>query len=1080
MTFNYTDNNKHSKINSNLEQGDFCVRQLEQTASSFSICQSEYEGGQLKTTENNTQNQNEQSTIVPVKPEKYPGERISESTMFESILDILHDSGIPAIRSVDNRRPLSHAKLRRFVADFYIPVSGLSQSSRIGVLLAESPELAVCLVAVMASCCVVPINNTLTNTEVVSEVQFLNVGVVIVENSRKQDELMLRLLQAGVSVVLLKPDNGCCGLQQKTPVSRVSSSSSMYPEKSPPRQKSFMSFILPDIHTKTSVSHVSSSTTTSINFGSPITTRQRSIVSFLLPDTRKYSKPNETIMILRTSGTSGSKKTVSYTLKTLIVGAKCLAESWKLVAGTDINLNMMPLYHVGGIVRNLLAPIVSKSTVIITAGFDARTFWEILQNHSPTWYYAVPTMHMAILENAPLRPQPPSPTLCTNNARTSLRMIVNAGGGIPHSLAVKLRTRFYNCDVLPSYGMTECMPIASPPMGYALEKPGCSGVSVGPEIAIMSPIGKVLGAGEFGRIVIRGAPMFQGYENDDHANKEAFTTDGFFDTGDIGYMDDDNYLFITGRSKEIINRGGETISPVEIEDIVMQHPKVKSVLAFSVPHNTLQETIGVVIVTKEKQLRLGLSELQRFVSENLNFTKWPQLIVFMDELPKNQANKLLRIKLSERLAIGEISDTTPILNRIFEAECPRNNTSLETPIKCQSVTRISVKALQELLNDMPYKKDVFVFSETAENIAVLISGHPIMSKDLVRQYLEDKLHEYEIPQNIIVLPDIPKMLESSKIDVEACLVAFEDAMQEDLTQIESIILHLFVEVLGLAKVPRKTDDFFELGGSSLAVGKVLSLIRSRYGVKLKPIMLVRTRTATTFASAISENPEDSKRLIYGSQETLLNEFESSKNTKIGTTNSKSPTSVLALVVQLIPLLIIRPLRISCVYLLFAHYVCLLSDGIFRLFNEKETRGTFSGSVVIIFHLALALIMTGATFKIVDPIVVIFSKWIIIGKYKAGSYPLWGSYYLRWWIVDQIQLIFSQGIFLASESTRILYFRILGARIGWNVHIHPDTKISEFDLMNIYPDCIIVNSELRAFTMAPGLMILKPVILGIKE
>ncbi|KAG9518643.1 acetyl-CoA synthetase-like protein, partial [Aureobasidium melanogenum] len=222
---------------------------------------------------------------------------------------------------------------------------------------------------------------------------------------------------------------------------------------------------------------------------------------------------------------------------------------------------MMPLFHVGGIVRNLFAPIMAGGSTICCPAFDANLFWDVVEDLQPTWYYASPSMHSVILEEGRNRPS------ALENSK--MRLICNAAGGLLPSLACTLRDTF-KCIVLPSYGMTECMPISSPPLDYQLDRSGTSGVSVGPDMAILDGNDQKLPIHTVGRIAVRGAPVFGGYLKDnDVLDTSCFTADGWFDTGDMGYLDADGYLYVTGRSKEVINRGGELISPFEIEEAVV-------------------------------------------------------------------------------------------------------------------------------------------------------------------------------------------------------------------------------------------------------------------------------------------------------------------------------------------------------------------------------------------------------------------------------------------------------------------------------------------------------------------------------
>lgn len=282
-------------------------------------------------------------------------------------------------------------------------------------------------------------------------------------------------------------------------------------------------------------------------------------------------------LVLHTSGTSGKKKVVPYSVETLVIGAALVIASWELKED-DIGLNMMPLFHVGGIVRNLLAPILSGGATIPCKAFDAAQFWELAEDNGATWYYAAPTMHHMILEEGKSRRE---------NSH-NIRMICNAAGGLLPALAKDLQYRFAGATVLPSYGMTECMPIASPPSDYTLDRPGTSGKIVGPELQISDGSGAPLPAGTVGYICVKGPPCFTGYEGNREATEESMFPGGWFNTGDMGYLDNDGYLFITGRSKEVINRGGEIISPFEIEQAIIQHPGIKETIAFSVHHDVLQ------------------------------------------------------------------------------------------------------------------------------------------------------------------------------------------------------------------------------------------------------------------------------------------------------------------------------------------------------------------------------------------------------------------------------------------------------------------------------------------------------------
>ena len=190
------------------------------------------------------------------------------------------------------------------------------------------------------------------------------------------------------------------------------------------------------------------------------------------------TQPNsleDNVLLLFTSGTTGNKRIVPYKLESIITGGTLIATSWKL-SPSDVCLNMMPLYHVGGILRQVVAPLLSGGCVICAECFDPFLFWELLAEARFTWYYAAPTMHHVILQSKPTEKS-------LQVAAQNLRFLANAAGGLSPSLATKLANTFPRANVLPSYGSTECMPITSPPANYSLEKPGKKKRRSGPQAA---------------------------------------------------------------------------------------------------------------------------------------------------------------------------------------------------------------------------------------------------------------------------------------------------------------------------------------------------------------------------------------------------------------------------------------------------------------------------------------------------------------------------------------------------------------------------------------------------------------------
>ena len=352
------------------------------------------------------------------------------------------------------------------------------------------------------------------------------------------------------------------------------------------------------------------------------------------------SQPSDIALALHTSGTTSRPKLVPLTLDNITTSAGNIAQSLSLTED-DIGLNIMPLFHIHGLIASLLSSISAGAHVVCTPGFNALRYFHWLDAHHPTWYTAVPTMHQAILGRASRNQQ------IVDAAR--LRFARSSSSSLPPPVMSELEALF-GCPVIEAYGMTEAAhQMASNPLPPAERKAGTVGQAAGPDIAIMDEAGTLLDQGESGEIVIRGRNVFNGYVNNPSANAEAFS-DGWFRTGDLGVLDPDGYLTISGRLKEIINRGGEKIAPREVDDVIQQHPSVDQVVTFALPHDKLGETVAAVIVAKEGATP-DIAEIKSFASERLAPFKVPSTIILRDEIPKGATGKLQRIGLADKLGL---------------------------------------------------------------------------------------------------------------------------------------------------------------------------------------------------------------------------------------------------------------------------------------------------------------------------------------------------------------------------------------------------------------------------------------------
>jgi oxalate---CoA ligase len=345
-------------------------------------------------------------------------------------------------------------------------------------------------------------------------------------------------------------------------------------------------------------------------------------------------------LILHTSGTTSRPKIVPLSHSNVAASAKNIATALNLAAD-DRALNIMPLFHIHGLIAGVLAPLSRGGSIFCTPGFNALRFFHAMDEAAPTWYTGVPTMHQAILSRA------------KNNseiiARHRLRFIRSSSSSLPPQVLSELEATF-EAPVVEAYGMTEAAhQMASNPIG-GVRKPGTVGLAAGPEVAIMDIEGNLLDIGEVGEIVIRGANVTGGYENNAKANGEAFTN-GWFRTGDQGTIDAEGYITITGRLKEIINRGGEKVSPREIDEVLMDHPAVLQAVTFSVPHDKLGEDVAAAVVLREGQ-QATERELRHFVIARVASFKVPRKILLMPEIPKGATGKLQRIGLAQKLGLA--------------------------------------------------------------------------------------------------------------------------------------------------------------------------------------------------------------------------------------------------------------------------------------------------------------------------------------------------------------------------------------------------------------------------------------------
>jgi oxalate---CoA ligase len=485
--------------------------------------------------------------------------------------------------SAPGRPGLSYADLRALVERTLSALNalGIGRNDRLAIVLANGPEMATCFISAACGVATAPLNPSYRADEFEFYLSDLHAKALVVEHDSQSPAIAVAQ-KLGVRIL--------------------------------------------DLHAGAAAGD--------------FTLRPRDSDASVAASSPGLAQPDDVSMVLHTSGTTSRPKIVPLSQRNLCASATHIARTLQFEP-TDCGLNIMPLFHIHGLIAGVLAPLAAGSQVFCTPGFNALKFFGWMEEAKPTWYTAVPTMHQAIVGRA------------SKNAevikRYPLRFVRSSSSSMPPQVIREIEAAF-NAPLIESYGMTEAThQMASNPLPPAVRKPGSVGIAAGPEIAILSEDGVVLPQGAVGEIAIRGPNVTAGYESNAKANAEAFVG-GWFRTGDQGTMDADGYLSLTGRLKEIINRGGEKISPREVDEILMDHTAVAQVVCFGMPHPKLGEEVAAVVVLREGAAATE-RELQDFVSQRAAEFKVPKKILFMDEIPKGATGKLQRIGLAAKLGL---------------------------------------------------------------------------------------------------------------------------------------------------------------------------------------------------------------------------------------------------------------------------------------------------------------------------------------------------------------------------------------------------------------------------------------------
>ncbi|KAL2062957.1 hypothetical protein VTL71DRAFT_6029 [Oculimacula yallundae] len=368
-------------------------------------------------------------------------------------------------------------------------------------------------------------------------------------------------------------------------------------------------------------------------------------------------------LVLHTSGTTGRPKAVPLTHKNLCRTMSNISATYKLTV-IDRTFLVMPLFHVHGLLAGFLAPIGSGGSIIMPPRFSASEFWIDFEAFKANWYTAVPTMHQILLRNTLPEPMP------------IIRFIRSCSSPLAPAVLKQMEVLF-NAPVLEAYAMTEAAhQMTSNPLPPATHKAGSVGVAQGLSLRIMDDDGKSLPQGKIGEVCVLGSNVTPGYLGEGIASP--FTSAGYLRTGDQGYLDEEGYLFLTGRIKELINKGGEKISPIEIDNLLAQHPKVFEAVSFAIDDELYGQNVGVAIALREGT-DLSEEELLAWFGQRAAKYKVPKKVFFTTKIPKTATGKVQRRLVAKEMAesgrseVGEVASSDAGL---IKEEKPRGSANI--------------------------------------------------------------------------------------------------------------------------------------------------------------------------------------------------------------------------------------------------------------------------------------------------------------------------------------------------------------------------------------------------------------------
>ena len=369
-----------------------------------------------------------------------------------------------------------------------------------------------------------------------------------------------------------------------------------------------------------------------------------------LPDipTEKHGTPlhplssGDDALLMYTSGTTGRPKGVVHSHSSLLSGGWTTATAHALNP-TDCGYCVLPICHINGLCVSVMGSLISRSQLLIAPKFSVSRFWSDMETGAATWFSVVPTIISHLLHG-------------TQNPSDSIKAQMRFGRSAGSALAPEVHTAFearFDVPIIETMGMTEtAAQILSNPLPPGLRKIGSPGMALGNEVEILRRDLSLASPDEQGEIAIRGPNVMKEYLKNPQATLAAFTSAGWLLSGDLGHKDSDGYVYVTGRLKELIIKGGENIAPREVDEALYAYSDVVEAAAFARPCSTYGERVEAAVTLKPGST-VTAEELIKICVERLGAFKAPDTVYVLNELPKGPSGKIQRLKLAEMVALSD-------------------------------------------------------------------------------------------------------------------------------------------------------------------------------------------------------------------------------------------------------------------------------------------------------------------------------------------------------------------------------------------------------------------------------------------